>query len=85
MDIAYDLELQRTAYRASHELKLTDTLLRSGTYAWVIGPTYETRADCKFLHEYCGADVVGMSTVPEVISARHLVEIAHYQNYRQHH
>jgi purine-nucleoside phosphorylase len=54
-------------------MKLKDTLLRSGTYAWVIGPTYETRADCKFLHEHCGADVVGMSTVPEVISAHHLV------------
>lgn len=47
--------------------------MQSGTYAWVIGPTYETRADCKFLREYCGADMVGMSTVPEVIVARHAV------------
>lgn len=47
--------------------------MQSGTYAWVTGPTYETRADCKFLREYCGADMVGMSTVPEVIVARHVV------------
>jgi purine-nucleoside phosphorylase len=47
--------------------------MQSGTYAWVTGPSYETRADCKFLRDYCGADMVGMSTVPEVIVARHAV------------
>lgn len=70
---AYDLDLQRIAYRAGHELGMKEDLIQSGTYAWVVGPTYETRADCKFLREYCGADMVGMSTVPEVIVARHAV------------
>lgn len=58
-------------YRATRALKQPESLVRSGTYAWVTGPTYETRADCRFLRDYCGADVVGMSTVPEVVVAHH--------------
>lgn len=69
---AYDIELQRIAFRAGHELGFKEDLMQSGTYAWVSGPTYESRAECKFL-QYCGADMVGMSTAPEVIVARHAV------------
>lgn len=71
------------AYRASHILDLPNNLLQPVTYAWVVGPTYETKADCKFLREYCGADVVGMSTVPEVITARHMVSLPSFSWFEQ--
>jgi purine-nucleoside phosphorylase len=44
--------------------------LKEGVYAGVTGPTFETRAEYKFLH-FAGGDVVGMSTVQEVIAAVH--------------
>ncbi|KAH9020375.1 nucleoside phosphorylase domain-containing protein [Lactarius hengduanensis] len=43
--------------------------LACGTYAWVSGPTYETRGEAALLAT-AGASVVGMSTVPEVVAAR---------------
>lgn len=45
--------------------------VHEGVYAGVTGPTFETRAEYKFLH-IAGGDAVGMSTVQEVIAARHL-------------
>ena len=45
--------------------------LAHGTYAGVLGPSYETPAEIRYLRTI-GADAVGMSTVPEAISARHL-------------
>lgn len=44
-------------------------LLRKGTYCFVSGPTYETPSECRFLMSV--GDAVGMSTVPEIIAARH--------------
>lgn len=44
--------------------------LKEGVYAGVTGPTFETRAEYKFLH-FAGGDAVGMSTVQEVIAAVH--------------
>jgi purine-nucleoside phosphorylase len=44
--------------------------LREGVYACLAGPTFETPADLRFLRT-AGADAVGMSTVPEVVTARH--------------
>ncbi|KAM0791692.1 hypothetical protein ACM66B_003965 [Microbotryomycetes sp. NB124-2] len=70
MSDAYDFELRKTAFRACRSLNFARDSLREGTYAWVAGPTYETRAEQRFLRA-AGADVVGMSTVPEVIGARH--------------
>lgn len=68
MAAAYDPELidfVREIARHAH------MKLREGVYIMVAGPTYETPAEMRALR-ILGADAVGMSTVPEVIAARHL-------------
>jgi purine-nucleoside phosphorylase len=45
--------------------------IHEGVYAGLLGPSYETPAEIRYLRSI-GADLVGMSTVPEVIAARHL-------------
>ncbi|HEU4560550.1 MAG TPA: purine-nucleoside phosphorylase [Longimicrobium sp.] len=67
MSQPYDLPLQHLAREVALELKIP---LRSGVYVAVAGPNLETRAEYRMLR-MMGADVVGMSTVPEVIVARH--------------
>jgi purine-nucleoside phosphorylase len=66
---AYSPSLRRLAFLAAHHLNLPDSALAEGVYAWVSGPTYETAAEGRFLRK-AGADLVGMSTVPEVLAAR---------------
>lgn len=67
MSAAYDPELRALARRVAAERQIP---LREGVYAAVTGPNLETRAEYRMLRTI-GADVVGMSTVPEVIVARH--------------
>lgn len=67
MTCAYDLELQDLAEEVGGEMGLR---LFRGVYFGSTGPTYETPAEVRFYHAV-GADLVGMSTVPEVIVARH--------------
>jgi purine-nucleoside phosphorylase len=63
----YDKKLIALAEQVALDLKLP---LRKGVYVSVAGPNLETAAEYRFLRG-TGADVVGMSTVPEVIVARH--------------
>jgi purine-nucleoside phosphorylase len=47
-----------------------------GVYAWFLGPSYETPAEVQMARR-AGADLVGMSTVPEAVALRHMgVEVA---------
>jgi purine-nucleoside phosphorylase len=65
---AHDRALAHHADEAARELGVT---LHSGVYAAVPGPTFETPAEVRMLRAL-GADVVGMSTVPEVLAATQL-------------
>lgn len=67
MTTAYDRELLASLRDCARERGIT---LREGVYAMVAGPSFETPAEVRFLRAI-GADAVGMSTVPEVIVARH--------------
>lgn len=69
LSTAYSRPLRRLVFLAAHALGLPRDALAEGTYAWVSGPSYETPAEGRFLRA-AGADVVGMSTVPEVLAAR---------------
>ncbi|XP_077372586.1 purine nucleoside phosphorylase 6 [Festucalex cinctus] len=69
MSDAYDRNLRALAIQTAHEQKC-GSFLREGVYCMVCGPTYETIAECNLLQKL-GADAVGMSTVPEVVAARH--------------
>ena len=67
MSAPYDEDLRAIARQVARE---DGIILREGTYAAVAGPNLETRAEYRMLRAF-GADVVGMSTVPEVTVAAH--------------
>ncbi len=67
MSQAYDRKLMSLARQVAADENIP---LREGVYCALSGPSFEGPADLRFLH-MAGADAVGMSTVPEVIVARH--------------
>ncbi|MEM9341087.1 MAG: purine-nucleoside phosphorylase [Bacteroidota bacterium] len=68
MSQPYDLEMNETFSSIAAEQNIR---LNKGVYVSVAGPNLETKAEYRFLRQ-AGADVVGMSTVPEVIAANQL-------------
>jgi purine-nucleoside phosphorylase len=68
MSDAYDPALREIAEKACWKAGVT---VRHGVYVAVAGPSYETPAEIRAFRTL-GADAVGMSTVPEVIAARHM-------------
>jgi purine-nucleoside phosphorylase len=68
MSDAYDADLRAAAHEAAARLGIP---LGEGVYAGWLGPAFETPAEIRMLR-VLGADLVGMSTVPEVLAARHL-------------
>ncbi len=67
LEHAYDLTLRQQLAESARELALP---LTEGVYIACLGPSFETPAEIRAF-KYLGADVVGMSLVPEVIAARH--------------
>ena len=67
MSQPFDVQLAETTRRVARETSIN---LREGVYICLSGPSFESPADLRFLR-LIGADAVGMSTVPEVIIARH--------------
>ena len=68
MSEAYNKQLRGLALRAAESVGIR---LQQGVYIAVAGPSYETPAEIEMFRR-CGADAVGMSTVPEVIAAGHM-------------
>jgi purine-nucleoside phosphorylase len=68
MSEVYSARLRRLADEAGRECGLA---LRHGVYVALLGPSYETPAEIRYLRTI-GSDAVGMSTVPEAIAARHM-------------
>lgn len=64
----YSPDVREALLEAGRE---TGVVLKQGVYAWLLGPTYETPAEIAMLRTM-GADLVGMSTVPEAIALRHM-------------
>ncbi|MDQ2721204.1 MAG: purine-nucleoside phosphorylase [Bacteroidota bacterium] len=68
MSEPYDHDLNLLLHQKANELNIQ---LQNGVYAAVDGPNLETKAEYRYL-KIIGADMVGMSTVPEVIAVRHM-------------
>jgi len=68
MSEVYSAELRALAHRVGERVGVS---LREGVYAWFLGPSYETPAEVQMARRL-GADLVGMSSVPEAVAVRHM-------------
>lgn len=68
MSTVYPAELRRLAREAAARAGME---LKEGVYAWFLGPSFETPSEVQMARRL-GADLVGMSTVPEAIATRHM-------------
>ncbi|HUU61032.1 MAG TPA: purine-nucleoside phosphorylase [Acidimicrobiia bacterium] len=68
MSTVYPAELRRVAREAAARAGVE---LKEGVYAWFLGPSFETPSEVQMARRL-GADLVGMSTVPEAIAVRHM-------------
>ena len=69
-DMTYSLDRELKQLTRWTLLRKLGIPLQRGIYCWLSGPTYETPAEIRMVRTL-GADAVGMSTVPEIIIARH--------------
>ncbi|KAK7505817.1 hypothetical protein BaRGS_00003088 [Batillaria attramentaria] len=69
MSDAYDRQIRALAKAEAKRMGL-DPFVREGVYSMMVGPNFETVTECRLLR-LVGADATGMSTVPEVLVARH--------------
>jgi len=68
MSAVYPADLRRQAHAAADRAGVE---LKEGVYAWFLGPSFETPSEVQMARRL-GADLVGMSTVPEAIAVRHM-------------
>ena len=68
LTVAYDKDISEMILKAGNEQNIN---IKRGIYAWFSGPSFETPAEIKAIRSL-GADVVGMSTVPEILMAHKL-------------
>lgn len=68
----YDESLQEMVAKEAANLGLAKRFRQNGTYCFTVGPSYESMAECRFLRKSIGGDCVGMSTIPEVLTAKYL-------------
>jgi len=68
---AFDEKLQDFVIECAQKLHIEHLIRKDGTYCFVSGPQYESKAESRFLRDAVKGDAVGMSTIPEVIAAKH--------------
>ena len=70
MNDIYNKEQRNHLKSISLQIGIPKDCVHEGVYVYISGPSYETKAEARYLR-FIGADAVGMSTVPEVLVAKH--------------